>query len=84
MRAASLLLLSVILLASCHPKDEETARQMTGGDPGRGKHLVGSYGCGACHEVPGVNGATGLVGLRLETSLTVQCSPASCRTPRTI
>lgn len=32
------------------------------GDPNRGAQLIGSYGCGSCHVVPGVNGANGLVG----------------------
>lgn len=34
----------------------------TGGDAERGKELIGSYGCGACHIVPGIQGARGLVG----------------------
>lgn len=32
------------------------------GDPHRGKALIQSYGCGACHIIPGVPGAKGLVG----------------------
>jgi len=32
------------------------------GDPGRGKQLIGQYGCGSCHVVPGVRKANGLVG----------------------
>jgi cytochrome c len=61
MRGASILALA-LFLAACHPKDETTAREMTGGDPDRGRELVQGYGCGACHDVPGVSGATGLVG----------------------
>jgi cytochrome c len=61
MRSASIIALA-LLLCACHSKDETTARQMTGGDPEKGRGLVRSYGCGACHEVPGVSGATGLVG----------------------
>lgn len=34
----------------------------TGGNPQHGKELIQSYGCGACHMVPGVHGARGLVG----------------------
>ena len=34
-----------------------------GGNPERGRQLLQkSYGCGACHVIPGVTGATGLVG----------------------
>jgi cytochrome c2 len=56
--AAALLLLA----AACHPQDEHTARELGGGDPGRGKILIREYGCGACHTVPGVRSATGMVG----------------------
>jgi len=58
-KTAALLLL---LLAACHRQDERTARQLAGGDPDRGKILIREYGCGACHVVPGVRTATGLVG----------------------
>jgi cytochrome c1 len=34
----------------------------TGGNAEHGKQLIRSYGCGACHIVPGVEGARGLVG----------------------
>jgi cytochrome c len=33
-----------------------------GGDPDRGRQLIRQYGCGTCHEIPGVAGATGTVG----------------------
>jgi cytochrome c len=51
------------LVVACHPQDDETARQLTGGgDPARGRTLIAQYGCGTCHDVPGVQGANGLVG----------------------
>jgi cytochrome c1 len=34
----------------------------TGGNPEHGRQLIQSYGCGACHMVPGIRGARGLVG----------------------
>lgn len=39
----------------------ETAplRQVPGGDPEAGPEAVRKYGCGACHVVPGVQGAEG-------------------------
>ncbi|HEX2060332.1 MAG TPA: c-type cytochrome [Thermoanaerobaculia bacterium] len=55
------LLVALVCLA-CRPQDDRTARQLTGGDPDRGKIAIRSYGCGACHTVPGVKAATGLVG----------------------
>lgn len=33
-----------------------------GGEPERGQRALRAYGCGACHMVPGVPGADGLVG----------------------
>lgn len=33
-----------------------------GANAAHGKQLISSYGCGACHVVPGVDGARGLVG----------------------
>jgi putative membrane protein len=38
------------------------AASLTGGDPARGAQLIRHYGCGACHTIPGVTGANGLVG----------------------
>jgi cytochrome c len=34
----------------------------TGGNPAHGKQLIQQYGCGACHIVPGIREAHGLVG----------------------
>ena len=47
---------------SCTRSDEALAAQITGGSPARGRELIGYYGCGSCHEIPGVRGADGLVG----------------------
>lgn len=37
-------------------------RQMTGGDPARGRVAIFKNGCGSCHTIPGVKGADALVG----------------------
>jgi cytochrome c len=34
----------------------------TGGNPEHGKEVIRSYGCGACHIIPGIRTARGLVG----------------------
>ncbi|MBV9288928.1 MAG: c-type cytochrome [Hyphomicrobiales bacterium] len=34
----------------------------TPGSPARGAELILSHGCGACHQIPGIEGASGLVG----------------------
>jgi cytochrome c1 len=41
---------------------ERRASAMTRGDPGNGRLLARSKGCGGCHEIPGVKGAHGNVG----------------------
>src|ERR1043166_3534975 len=45
---------------------ERKAQAMTGGSPRRGKAAIGKYGCGTCHTIPGVAGASALVGPNLE------------------
>jgi cytochrome c len=52
----------LVVLTACHPQDDETARQLTGGNPHAGKVAITRYGCGGCHEIPGVDNAGGLVG----------------------
>ena len=53
-----------LVLAGCAGSEREAAppRQVHQGDPERGASLISSYGCGTCHEVPGVDRADGLVG----------------------
>jgi len=35
---------------------------VAGGNPARGREAIAAYGCGACHVVPGVRAARGMVG----------------------
>lgn len=42
--------------------DGTTSRAIAGATPERGAAAMRRYGCGSCHVVPGVAGATGLVG----------------------
>jgi len=39
-----------------------TAEQLTGGDVARGELVIGAYGCGSCHVIPGIPAASGKVG----------------------
>jgi cytochrome c len=57
-----LLALTFVLAAACHPKDEQTSKQLTGGDAAKGREAIGRYGCGACHQIRGVDGANGMIG----------------------
>lgn len=59
-------LAGALLLAGCGGGDHDPVRQVPGGDAAEGKQLIASYGCGACHLIPGVSGADGLVGPPLE------------------
>jgi cytochrome c len=45
---------------------ERTAMAMTGGDIQRGKTAINNYGCGTCHNIPGIAGAEGKVGPPLQ------------------
>ena len=45
---------------------EDAARELTGGDPQRGKAAFRRHGCGACHAIRGVDGADGRVGPGLD------------------
>jgi cytochrome c2 len=51
-----------LALAGCG----EGPRPALGGDPANGKLLLRQFGCGACHEIPGVAAAKGRVGPPLE------------------
>jgi cytochrome c2 len=55
----------VLLAAACDVPNAEARREaaaITGGDPAYGPALMRKYGCQACHTIPGVDGADGLVG----------------------
>lgn len=50
-------------LAGCNAgKELSTYQVSTAGNAAHGKQLIQGYGCGACHIIPGVQGARGLVG----------------------
>ncbi|MDQ3802587.1 MAG: c-type cytochrome [Acidobacteriota bacterium] len=57
-----LLLISLSALSSCDKDAERAAEEMTGGTPTKGRAAIGRYGCSTCHTIPGVGGATGMVG----------------------
>jgi cytochrome c2 len=58
-RALPLALASALALAACAPRTTPGAAL---GDPQRGRELIAAAGCGACHTIPGVSGARGMVG----------------------
>lgn len=56
-----LVLTGVGSFGACSSPEEEAAR-LTGGDPAQGAALIPKYGCNACHVIPGIQGARGMVG----------------------
>jgi len=53
---------AALLAAAGCGKRVTKAPLIAGADAERGKTAIESYGCGACHTIPGVRGARGLVG----------------------
>jgi cytochrome c len=49
-----------------HRQPTQPVWHVSGASPDRGEAMIRQYGCGACHVVPGVRGAVGLVGPRLD------------------
>lgn len=61
-RTLVLLLLAVSLPAACDRASGDDRYQLTNADPDRGRVAIRRYGCGSCHNIPGVTGAGGMVG----------------------
>ena len=58
------LIVMAVALAACtsRPNARDDVRRLTGGEPDRGASAIGRYGCGSCHDIPGVQDAAGTVG----------------------
>ena len=54
--------LVAITVSGCRSSVDAEAARATGGNPARGRSAIVAHGCGTCHEIPGVDGADGLVG----------------------
>jgi cytochrome c2 len=57
-------LLAASVVAGCqeHSSRLLITPKFSQADTHRGALLIQSYGCGSCHQVPGIAGATGMVG----------------------
>jgi len=62
MPRASLGALLILLIAACGADEAPPAQRVTDGDPQRGRAAMRQYGCAACHDIPGLPGANGVVG----------------------
>lgn len=52
--------------AGCGAEAVQRSPVVPFGDPAQGADAIGAYGCGACHEIPGIRRADGLVGPPLD------------------
>lgn len=60
-RSGAWLIVLGVLAAGCRTAaDDPTIRAI--GDPELGRQVIRDAGCGACHTIPGVRGARGMVG----------------------
>ncbi len=59
--AAGALCFGLLMIAGCEDRQPESA-MFEGGSAQRGAGLIREYGCGSCHNIPGIAGATGQVG----------------------
>jgi len=57
-------LIVLLVLAACERLPDR--EPMTGGDPKQGRSLIREFGCGSCHTISGVPGATATVAPPLE------------------
>lgn len=60
--AAACFTICFALSACTRVESTPPASIATGGNSHRGKQLISNYGCGACHIIPGIRTANGLVG----------------------
>ncbi len=58
----ALLAIAALILCACGDAGEHTEEITTGGDIHRGAAAIERYGCGSCHIIPGISGATGKAG----------------------
>jgi cytochrome c len=52
----------IVLYGQDAAQARTTAEQITHGRVDAGKAAINRYGCGACHKIPGIPGAEGMVG----------------------
>ena len=62
MAAAALGLMCAACGNGTDTSHDTLARQLTGGDPVRGREQIHNYGCDSCHTIPGILTATATVG----------------------
>lgn len=64
--SVAVLLLVALALAGCEESEIPQSSRIVDGDPEAGAGLIRDYGCPACHTIPGITQADGIVGPTLE------------------
>ncbi|HEX6939392.1 MAG TPA: c-type cytochrome [Longimicrobiales bacterium] len=59
---AAAALVCAVTTAACLEGEAGALLAVPGGDPARGARLLGNYGCGQCHVIPGVADAVATAG----------------------
>ena len=52
----------IVLGIACRDESIAPEHVIANGDADRGRAAIAKYGCGSCHDIPGIRGANGLVG----------------------
>jgi putative membrane protein len=60
--AALGLILAIAPGVGCRRSEPPPPPRVVDGDPKRGASAIARHGCGACHRIPGIDGARGVVG----------------------
>lgn len=58
--------LPLLALPACNEEEIPAEHRILGANAEEGKTVIARIGCGACHTIPGVRGAHGIVGPSLE------------------
>jgi cytochrome c1 len=66
MKPGHVLFALTLCLCGCADNYTRIASEQTGGDTKRGVAVIGKYGCGGCHTIPGIRNAKALVGPPLQ------------------
>jgi cytochrome c oxidase assembly factor CtaG len=64
---ATIMFAAAIGLSACDRASGDNGYQLPNADVERGRTAIRKYGCGSCHDIPGVSGAVGMVGPPLGT-----------------
>ena len=61
-RAGMLAVVICMFGAACTKSDPPTQYSIANSDPSRGRVAIERFGCGSCHDIPGIRDANGMVG----------------------